>query len=622
MTHHSTPRSSIGGPFTLIIAIFLFGLFIVLVARHDLTPGRNNPAPLIPDFSIPMARVRQPMPFRIVSFHRGRADKNLIKLAAQLGFNGVQFQIEGSNEQGIADFAARDSREHLVDYCHSLGMKVTVWVHELSDLPGPWMPEYLGPETADNDALFDYLGQRYEWILAKAIPNVDGLALTVVETQIRATKPPMLLRLCDLISKKCAEHNKSFMLRTFVWHPEELEGVMGAVKKLPPDTVIMSKSVPQDWQMRGAHPMEIGAVGGRPQIIEFDVEGEYFLHNAVANCMPELLKKQFDYAVSKGAQGICVRVDRADDSVLFQPSEVNLWALGMLASGASKSVDDIWNRWATYRYGSQAAPVIIRALKPTEEVVAEIVSIGPFTFGDTRRFPPLPDEEVFTQNWQNWQWDKDYLPAYHEAETGDAAFIQKVAQQKVGAMRIADACLKDLEAARPLLNRIDWEILYTKLLTNKTQLAFRSPMALAALDIAPQRMPPHGLRGEAHLDKIRQYIAEVRAIVSPRYPLPIEVDYAGRRWQLGVPAEVNRNILLFWAYDTELLIDGKRCAAPQAHRTRPRPSASVSLTTSEIDSTRRPSRRATWAPCSKRRVTFVENCVAVKRAHIARGNGR
>ncbi len=251
---------SLIGILIIIGAILIFAAVIVRVTRKNSAPVAVNQASLVPDFSVPIGQFRKPLPYRIVSFHRGRADKNLIKLAAQLGFNGVQFQIEGSNEQGIADFAARDAKEHLVDYCHSLNMTVTVWVHELSDLPGKWMPEYLGEPTSDNDKLFAYLGNRYEWILGKAIPNVDGLCLTVVETQIRATHTPILVRLSNLIAKKCEEHGKSFMLRTFVWKPEELEGVMGAVNQLPKDMVIMSKAVPQDWQMRGGNAAEIGAV--------------------------------------------------------------------------------------------------------------------------------------------------------------------------------------------------------------------------------------------------------------------------------------------------------------------------------------------------------------------------
>ena len=99
-----------------------------------------------------IGKVHPPLPYRIVSFHKGRADKKLIRLASQLGFNGVQIQLEGSTVDGIKQFAERDAKEHLVDFCHQLGMKVTVWVHELSDVPPPWMPEWLGPVSPDNAA--------------------------------------------------------------------------------------------------------------------------------------------------------------------------------------------------------------------------------------------------------------------------------------------------------------------------------------------------------------------------------------------------------------------------------------------------------------------------------------
>src|SRR6185437_10088858 len=97
--------------------------------------------------------------------------------------------------------------------------------------------------------------------------------------------------------------------------------VQAAIDQFPKDTVIMTKCVPQDWQLRGTNPAELGDVGGRPQIEEYDVCGEYWMRDRIANCMPALLKRQFDYGLSKGVDGICVRVDRDNSSVLDQPSE-------------------------------------------------------------------------------------------------------------------------------------------------------------------------------------------------------------------------------------------------------------------------------------------------------------
>lgn len=533
----------------------------VWLAQWNRTPEGGT----IPYFTTEVGKVRAPLPYRIVSFQRGRADKNLIKLAAQLGFNGVQFQIEGSNEKGIKDFAARDAKEHLIDYCHSLHMQVTVWVHEFSDLPPRYglhyeaNPDYLGPPAVDNQKLWDLLDKRYEWILSEAIPKVDGLALTTVETQVNATSTPLMLKLVNLIDAKCREHKKSLIVRTFVWKPEELEGVMGAVKQMPDDVVVMSKVVPQDWQMRGGNAAEIGAVGKRAQIVEYDVAGEYFLLDKVANCMVDLLKKQFDYGLSKGVQGICVRVDRQDPdpltpldadniSVLYQPQEVNLWALGMMAAGATDSTDEIWEKWAEYRYGQKAAPAVIAALKPTGDVVAEMLSVGPFTHGDTRTYPPVPQQTIFDENWQNWRWDNTYLPVLHRAREGDAAFVDSVRAQKAGALAEADQCLAELEKAKVNLPEREYEILHTKLLSNKVQLEFRSAAIMATMHYR-QMENAHGVaQTSAALEQYRKDLTDVRALADrlKEYPEPQEVHYLGKTWQLGAPLDINAEELRGW----------------------------------------------------------------------------
>jgi hypothetical protein len=510
------------------------------------------PKPLIPSFSTPVGKYRQPLPYRIVSFHRGRADKNLILLAHHLGFTGVQFQIEGPNVSGLLDFAQRDAQEHLVDYCHSLGMNVTLWVHELSDLPGPWLPDDPGPVSANNEKLWTYLAGRYEWLLTSVVPTIDGLVLTVVETDVNATDAPLMKRVVATLRQACDAHHKSLTVRTFVWTPDQFDSVMAAVRALPDDSPIMSKIVPQDWQMRGAHAAELGAVGPKQQIVEFDAHGEYFLRDSVANCMVPLLKKQFDYAVSKGADGICVRVDRDDASLLFTPNEVNLWALGMLASGAANSEDQIWSAFLHTRYNDKAAPALRRALDPTGEVVAELLSIGPFTFGDTRLFPPpLPSEDPFDQNWQNWKWDKSYAKTHSDAERGDPSFIEKVAQQKAAAAQSAIQSLADLEAAKPDLPDIEYDILQSKLLSNRLQLAIRTPMALATLHYRAYKFGPAANR-EAARQACFADLATLRTAATA-LPTPGDViSYKQRPWR--IPDTPDRDATYKWLYDASKLL--------------------------------------------------------------------
>ena len=108
---------------------------------------------------------------------------------------------------------------------------------------------------------------NYEWLFADLTPDIDGIVLTVVETQIRATDTPLMLRLVGILDEKCRKYGKMLIVRTFTWHPDELEGVLGCIRQLPEDVVVMSKCVPQDWQMWPIHNGAIGAVGDRDQIV-------------------------------------------------------------------------------------------------------------------------------------------------------------------------------------------------------------------------------------------------------------------------------------------------------------------------------------------------------------------
>jgi hypothetical protein len=428
------------------------------------------------------------------------------------------------------------------------------------------MPESLGPITPDNTLLWSYLDARYEWVLHDVIPNIDGLCLTVVETQIRVTDAPVMLKLVDCLRRACDRHGKSLQIRTFVWYPEEFDGVMDAVKQLPPDTVIMSKCVPQDWNLRGIDGLEIGAVGGRPQIEEFDVDGEYFMRDRVANCMPALLKRQFDYGIAHNISGICVRVDRDDSSVLDEPNEVNLWTLGMLASGASNNLDDIWSAWATNRYGAAAAPGVIRALKPSGDVVAELLSIGPFEFGDTRAFPPLGNQELFNLPNQNFWWDPAYIPLHDKAELGDPDFTRDVLTAKTAAQKVADQCLEDLQNIKGTLTPQDYAILKTKLLTNAVQLEYRTPMVMAVLHYRRMISTDDDTERDEMDRALQEDLAQLRAIALPIYDKPKEIKYLDKTWQVGPPEDLNRDAIFHWAHDMDLLRQGQDPTNPYHRR--------------------------------------------------------
>jgi hypothetical protein len=282
--------------------------------------------------------------------------------------------------------------------------------------------------------------------------------------------------------------------------------------------------------------------------------------------MPELLKKNFDYGMQHHVSGICVRVDRDDDNVLEQPNEVNLWTLGMLADGATDNLDEIWNAWATNRFGPAAASGVIAALKPTGDVVAEMLSIGPFMFGDTRAFPLLGDEDVFGQLHQNWWWDKSFEPIHEKAEVGEAEFTAKVAADKQTAAAEADQCLASLELVRNQLTPQDYAILRTRLLSNKIQLKFRAPMVMAVLHFRRLVSTDSDIERREMDRAMQEDLAQVRAAAAPIYPTAAKIDWLDRNWNVGVPDDVPREQIFSWAYGMDLLRQGIDPRAEPGHR--------------------------------------------------------
>lgn len=470
--------------FAICLICGLAGHCLSLVRAGELTPSQS------------------PLPYRIVSFHQGRADMELVKLAKEAGYNGVQIQTEHGTLKPLEKFAEYNQQTHIVERCHQLGMQVSIWIHELNDIPDDLL---LKPKAGtlkpgeivchygfagdrqivlniNDPKLWALLDKRYDYILTKLIPDVDILVLTVTETQVHATNPKLFIPLVRFLDDKCQKYGKRLAVRTFVWHPEDLDSLMTTIQNLPQDVMVMSKCVPQDWHLRSINSPELGQVGNHGQIEEWDVEGEYFGLNKLVNCMPELLQRQFDYGMSRGIQGICVRVDRGNQSVLRQPSEVNMWALGLLATGRATTQDQIWKTWATNRYGYDAGLAIIPALIHTTEVVQEALYIDNFSFYDPRqRLGPAGEEDPFQHPANPQFWSDKYQLLHDRLVKGDSAIIVQVESNKLAAIRMASNAVVLLERARPLLKPADYAKLRNGLLINRVQIAWRAPMHLAYL---------------------------------------------------------------------------------------------------------------------------------------------
>jgi len=504
------------------------------------------PLPKLP----PPGAVHSPLPYRSVSFYGARADKQLIRRAVAMGFNGVTFQTDAGTISAVSDFAQRDRAEGYTDLAHALGMNVTLWVHELTEIT----PE-MGPVSAANDALWTAIRDRYERVLGQIAPQIDGLVLTVTESQIWVTDPDTLNKLVEVVRDRCRAHGKSLIVRTFVWTPDQLRQVMTAVQSMPLDVIIMSKYVPQDWNLRSVDDPAIGATAPHEQIAEYDAAGEYFLTDKVANAMPGHLKSHFDYDLAHGIRGVNVRVDRGSASVLYEPSEVNLWALGALASGAVDSLDEIWNAWARDRYGAASAAAVIASLEHSTDVVQEALYVQRLSFGDTRSFPPPNgDSDAFANNWDVWKWDPFFIPMYQAALNGDPSFIAAVDAAKQRALALASQSLEAARIAATTLSANEAAILRQRIANNQLELAVRAPMMRGYLRYRRILVASDAGERARLASEIRGELAALRDLAGRSYPPFVSLDYLGRTWRVGGPDGIDWALVRGWADRMEALL--------------------------------------------------------------------
>jgi len=391
----------------------------------------------------------------------------------------------------------------------SLGMTISLWVHEFEDLDPAW-----GEPVLENERLWAELKARYVRLLTEELPEVDWLVLTVVESTVRVTDPRMLESLCLLLREVCADCGKKLMIRSFVWTLAEFEGVRKAIDALPDDIAVMTKYVPQDWH-RGSyddgspfHDPLIGKVGEKTQFVELDIAGEYFRGDQIAHCFAEELHKRLAFWQEQGVDGVSVRIDRGwrayhhHDCILHEVQESNLWCLGYWMCGKADDIDTPLKAWATERFSVEVADEMAAIARLCDNVVREGLTVCNEPLGDTRRPQPAlrsllpPKEPPATLNqpakaanhadpfcrWLAlWRWDPSLKPRYEKLRSGDAGMSAQKEVDLQKALADADEALSRLNTIKDKLDAGAYEFIRFRLEENRHHLLLMSYGALAWL---------------------------------------------------------------------------------------------------------------------------------------------
>ena len=451
-------------------------------------------------------------------------NRELVRLAAGLGFNDVTIQTERATVAKLEDLRRWADETGNFKFIKEQGMTISVWVHEFCELP----PD-IGKPTLENEKLWNLERERYRR-MCQLLPEVDYFVLTVVESDVRVTDDPaMLTKLVTLVNEECRKANKKLIYRTFQWHVEEAEVMKRSMDSLPKDVIVMSKCVPQDWHLRGENDIFIGQAGQRDQYIEFDIAGEYNKLTHVACAFTDVLKRQLDYARKNSCDGFAVRVDRYGASCYGQAQEANLWFLGLYGSGRCDDEQKIWRRCATELFGSKAAPAMIEALYPSGDVVAEAICVEQESFGYSRDVLPAARkmENPFDVLHSPAKWDKSLEPIYQKIITGDPEIIQRKATAFEEHLASTDRSLRLVDSVKDELPPGAYSFFRWKLEENRFLLEMFCNMELGWLKDQRMRRASDPREKKVLEEQVQTHLKTFRQLYDSQSSKTLKVTWRG-----------------------------------------------------------------------------------------------
>ncbi|MHC4743237.1 MAG: hypothetical protein ACYS8Z_15085 [Planctomycetota bacterium] len=419
------------------------------------------------------------VPVRSWQFHEMDVEyvSRAMKLAERYGVNTVVFShgmIEDVSQLYEGSERAGQLRK-LAAEAHRLKLRVWIWVHELeNDVPERYLSG--GAVELDRQGFWEWLEGKYDKLFAD-FPEFDGILLTFHETKYKIfressvrsklTMPQRFARLINTIDAACAGHKKDFVVRSFLYEPQELKWFAEGLADVPERVMLQCKCVPHDWQPFYPHNPMIGKFPERKLIVEFDCSSEFTGRNRIPYTSAEYFEYRWRYALSKpGVVGYNARLDHAGYDALFTPNELNIFTLYRLTEDAKVTGKDIWEQWSDKRYGKKAARFVEQALRRSFEVVNKSYFVLEFWITNHSKLPSFgyADGHISSRTIAKW---KPNEPKYAKLEERlnhpDAELLEEILAEKDEAIALADEALFYLSKARPHLDEEQYHELYWRL---------------------------------------------------------------------------------------------------------------------------------------------------------------
>lgn len=267
--------------------------------------------------------------------------------------------------------------------CHAAGKPFYYWHREVC-VPQGLID--LVPGLLDANGEFDLLGADYGLLLERKleeffanVPEIDGIVLTLTEADysvVHNSRPDLyppaqvVRRLVEIFARIHKRAGRRFILRSFGSieqdHVDLFAGALEAAREW--DVEMETKVTPFDWHpflplnpwLRPMPPLRMG--------VEFDGMGEYYGPGVISSPCPDIIIKQFQYALAQGAERFAIRIDRHNYSALGTLQEVNLAAASMVLQNPEVTAGEVWEKWGKERWGERCVE-LVEIFKRSLEVV-------------------------------------------------------------------------------------------------------------------------------------------------------------------------------------------------------------------------------------------------------------
>lgn len=336
------------------------------------------------------------------------------------------------------------------------GIEWYLWIHEFDDLPAKFFaPD--GRVDMDHPDLLPYIEARYERLLAAA-PGTAGLCLTFHESDRKPFRnsevksalqvPERLETIMRRIYSVAQRNGKKLIVRNFFYEPLEMEMFDAALKRMPDDVIVMSKTTVHEFHPFYPPDPTHGKVGPKRQIIEIDlgVEKAWSSHGAYAQT--EYIRRYARRARELGLAGMVGRMRLHWERPFEDSHEVNLYSFARFMRDPDAPVEGVLVDWARRHYADAAAPDIARAMGRTQFIQHHgryhlenwfTKSIGS-EWGDYRYYY----NHVFQRSRFKWTHDPKDEALEQRLYHPDEAIVEQLVAEKDEVLRQIDAARADL----------------------------------------------------------------------------------------------------------------------------------------------------------------------------------